>query len=320
MSPGDPDKVALVVTVLDEAGAIHDLLQGIDEQTRPPDEIVIFDGGSTDGTFEALQRWAEDKSSAEVVSSPGANIAAGRNAAISKTSAPIIAVTDAGARPRPAWLKELTAPLVGGRADVAMGFYEPKMGSSFQRISSCLNIPDAAEVSSEKFMPSSRSIAFKREVWEKAGGYPEWLDVGEDMYFNFRVLEAGFSREFVAGALVTWELRSDLKGFLRQYYRYARGDGLADMYPHRHTIRFGAYTIAAAVAAAAVRRPLMWTAPGALSAAWLAPAYSRAWRRLGGSERLLAVAMLPFLHAAMDLAKMAGYAAGTVRRVTRSRR
>jgi glycosyltransferase involved in cell wall biosynthesis len=314
------DRVALVATVLDEAGTIRDLLKGIDEQTRPPDEVLIVDGGSTDGTFEELERWAEGKKWVEVLSIAGANIASGRNAAISKTSAPIIAVTDAGARPEPGWLRALTAPLVEGRTEVAMGFYRPRMDSAFQRITSCLNIPDADEVSGERFMPSSRSIAFRREVWEKAGGYPEWLDVGEDMYFNFRVLEAGFVREFVPGAVVTWALRSDLRGFLRQYYRYARGDGLSTMYPHRHALRFGAYSAAAAVAAAAIRRPVLWSLPGALSVAWLAPSYARAWRRLRPTEKLLAAPALPLLHAAMDLAKMAGYTAGILRRATRSRR
>ena len=56
-------------------------------------------------------------------------------------------------------------------------------------------------------MPSARSIAFRREVFEAAGGYPEWLAVGEDMYLNHRMLSGGAHMERALDAVTYWRVR-----------------------------------------------------------------------------------------------------------------
>lgn len=49
--------IALILTVLNERGSIEHLLESIANQTRLPDELVVTDAGSTDGTMEALREW-----------------------------------------------------------------------------------------------------------------------------------------------------------------------------------------------------------------------------------------------------------------------
>lgn len=311
MAAGDVvTRLALVVTVKDEAGTVGPLLRSIDDQTRAPDEVVVVDGGSVDGTLAALEEWAGARANVTVLSEPGTNIAAGRNLAVARTTAGAVAVTDGGCELEPHWLERLADALE--RADVAMGYYAPLARTFFEQAVTCLTVPEASEVSPERFMPSSRSIAFRREVWERAGRYPGWLDVGEDMYFNFRVLESGAERVFVPDAVVTWRPRSTLRSFLRQYYRYARGDGEARMYPRRHAVRFGAYAVATALLVLSFRWPLLVIVPAFGAGAWLAPAIARVFRRMDRG-RLAAGALLPVLAAMMDAAKMAGYVAGRLR-------
>lgn len=311
----NPPGLALVATVLNEGGTIQELLDAIDSQTRTPDEIVIVDGGSTDETLGILQRWAANRDSTTIVEAAGAGIAAGRNLAIGSTHSPIVAVTDGGCRPKDDWLEHLVRPIEIGQAEVAMGFYEAWMSGSFERVVSCLNLPDASEVDAERFLPSSRSVAFTREIWAMAGRYPEWLDVGEDMYFDLRVLEIGARRAFVPDAVVEWHLRGDLLSFLKQYYRYARGDAIAAMHPRRHALRFSAYAATAALIAAGP--PSLVGIPAVAGAAWLIPAFRRAWRRLVGYERVAGFVAIPVLTVAMDTAKMAGWVSGRVHRASR---
>ena len=310
--------IALVVTVRDEASSIFDLLAAIDGQTLAPNEIVIVDGGSGDGTVSELERWARSRPSVTIVSVPGASIPEGRNVAIAKTSESIIAVTDAGCIPDRDWLYKLVSALDDPAVEVAMGFYRSAPRSRFERLVDCLNLPDADEVDPEKFMPSSRSVAFRRYVWEQVGGYPEWLPVGEDQWFDHRIVEAGYRRRFVPDAVVRWRLRPDMRSFLRQYYRYAWGDGASGMYPRRHALRFGTYTAALASVGVARRHPRLLALPAAAGLWWLRPSYARAIRRLPTGDKVVAVPAIPVLTAVMDVAKMAGWLSG--RRHRQSRR
>ena len=50
-------KVSVIVPVRDEQDSIRELLNGLLKQTRPPDEIVITDGGSVDGTPQIIEEY-----------------------------------------------------------------------------------------------------------------------------------------------------------------------------------------------------------------------------------------------------------------------
>lgn len=305
-------RISLISTLLNEASGLKEMLSAIDGQTRAPDEVVIVDGGSTDGSLEILRAWANGRPEVRIESRRGANISAGRNAAIRLATGDAIAVTDFGCTLDPGWLAALAAGFEEAGTDVVMGFYTPDPRSRFERVVACLNLPDASEIDPDKFMPSSRSVAFRKTVWEKAGGYPDWLAIGEDMYFNFRVLETGARRVFAPGALVRWRLRPDLRSTLRQYFRYGEGDGRAGMYPKRHALRFGTYAGAAGFLTVAARRPVLLAAVPVAVGIRMAPAYRRAVKRLNPAEAALALAALPALELLIDLAKMAGYVSGRI--------
>ena len=49
-------KVSLIATVLNGAEHIEEFLGSLEAQTRAPDEVVIVDGGSTDGTLQLVRR------------------------------------------------------------------------------------------------------------------------------------------------------------------------------------------------------------------------------------------------------------------------
>ena len=72
--------VSVISTVLDEAESLPRLLDSLAVQTRVPDEVIVCDGGSTDGTLQLLE--AESRFPLRVVQQPGANISQGRNVAI----------------------------------------------------------------------------------------------------------------------------------------------------------------------------------------------------------------------------------------------
>ena len=302
------EKITLVSTVKDAAPHIEEFLSSIAFQTRPPDEIVIVDGGSTDGTAEILRR-AEGIT---LIEEHGANISRGRNVAIRAATHDLIALSDADCILEPSWLSFLLETLEAG-ADVAMGFYAPETETLLQRCMSAVNLPDASELREDRFMPSGRSVAFRRTAIEAAGSYPEWLDIGEDMYVDHRWRELGLDMRLVPEAVARWRLRGSLAETWTQYFRYARGDAIAGMHPGRNVLRFAVYGAAIAVLLSDRRLPRL-----AAAAAGTAYAYrpiSRALRRVPGVPEKAAAALgVPALMAFTDAAKMAGYLAGLPRR------
>jgi GT2 family glycosyltransferase len=296
-------KVSLVATVKDVGPALDEFLASLARQTRQPDEVVIVDGGSADGTDEALRAVSE----VTTLSEPGANIARGRNVAARAATHDVLAVTDPDCVLAPDWLERLLEPIERG-ADVAAGAYRPIASSTFEW-STASWIPEPDELR-PGWMPSSRSLAIRRAAFEAAGGYPEWLDVGEDMYLNHRLVESGARVELAPEAVVFWRMRPDLQALWTQYVRYAEGDAIAGMYARRHAARFAAYGVAAAALVTGRRSLMLGVIGGTAVHAW-AP-IRRTWRRLpqGSPERLRSVAMVPALMAFVDVAKMWGYLRG----------
>jgi glycosyltransferase involved in cell wall biosynthesis len=303
-------KVSLISTVKDCVDDVDAFLASLAAQTRVPDEVVIVDGGSQDGTAERLGR-AEGIS---LVIEPGANIARGRNVALAAATHDVIAVTDADCVLEPTWLQEIVKPIEAG-ADVSMGFYRPIVDGFLDACVASVNLPiDADEIDAARFDPSARSVAYRREAIDAVGRYPEWLAIGEDMWVDLRWRERGYDLRFAPEAVVHWRLRTDASALWRQYFRYARGDAQAGMHPERHAVRAGTY--GGLVLATGSRRtwPKVLAAAGAV--AYARTPVRRAWARLEApSDRAAATIVAPALLVLTDAAKMAGYAAGLVDRL-----
>jgi len=309
-------KVSVICTVKNEREAIGRLLDSLAAQTRPPDEVVICDGGSDDGTLEVLRDYAGPWP-LRVLERPGANISQGRNAAIAAATGEIIASTDAGVRLSPNWLEELIRPLEENPAAQAVaGFFQPDPQTVFETALGATTLPALAEVRPERFLPSSRSVAFRKRAWEQVGGYPEWLDYCEDLIFDFALRDAFGPFVFAPRAVAHFRPRSNLWAFARQYYRYARGDGKADLWRRRHAIRYLTYLVGvpALLALGLLWGPAWWALGLALAGPgmFLTP-YKRLWPLIRGfspGDKLRAIAWVPVIRVTGDVAKMVGYPVG----------
>jgi glycosyltransferase involved in cell wall biosynthesis len=296
-------RVSLIATVKNEAATMRAFLDSVAAQTRLPDEIVIVDGGSTDATLEIIRAHPLDV----VLESRPCNIAAGRNRAIALASGELIAVTDAGCLLDPHWLERIT-DLRG--ADAVVGGYEPVVESLFDACQYAMHNLFRSAGSLESFAISSRSLAFRKEVWEDLGGYPEWLDFSEDTWFHNRIRDSRFSMRMEPSAVVRWRLRPGYRAIYRQFFLYMQGDGKARQHTRRHVARLAAYGAGVLMLCMSLSRPL-WLIP--LLAGFCAYLWQpvRNFRRLGLyplSARALAT-MLAML-VTMDCGKIFGYISG----------
>lgn len=305
--------VSLVVTVLNEASSLDALLASIAVQTAPPDEVIIVDGGSTDGTFARAEGWGE-RLPLRVIQRQGANISAGRNAGIAAARGAVVAVTDAGVRLAPDWLAQLIAPFAAEPSpDVVSGFFLPDPQTPFEVAMGATVLPTVEDVDPATFLPSSRSIAFRRDAWERAGGYPEWLDFCEDLIFDLRLRDGGARFAFAPLAVAHFRPRGSLRAFWHQYFRYARGDGKAGLFARRHAIRYATYVGLTAFLLGGWRRPLLWLLLLPAGGVYVRRPYARlapALAPLAPPGQARALLLIPLIRAVGDAAKMAGYPVG----------
>jgi glycosyltransferase involved in cell wall biosynthesis len=301
-------KVSLVATVKDAAPEIEEFLASVQAQTRPPDEVVIVDGGSSDGTAEALRRvsWLT------LLEEPGAGIARGRNIAVRAASHEVVACSDADVVLAPDWLERILEPMERG-AEVSMGTYRPLARTFFETCAASVSIKELAEIDPRTYMPSARSVAFRRESFEAAGGYPEWLAIGEDMYLNRRWRALGVRMDLARDAVVFRRPRPDLPAYWRQFAAYAAGDGEAGMHARRHALRFAVYGALLGALASGRRGPMGIAAVA--GAAYAARPLRRAFRLFPRpGQRAAAAIAVPALMLVTDVAKMTGYLRGLARR------
>lgn len=226
--------VSVTATVLNEVDDIDRLLASLMTQTFRPAEVVIVDGGSTDGTWERLRVAASRYPSLLAIQDESCNlkgsagpIARGRNVAITAASSPVIACVDAGCVYPPGWLEQLTAPILSGRAEYALGgSCIDAAGRTIWDIASAPFLGIKLWPEEETRSCTARSMAFRKDVWKRVGGFPETVFLIDDTLFDIRVRKVA-SPAFVGQAKAVYKPRLTLRTAANQLARYAVADGAA---------------------------------------------------------------------------------------------
>ncbi|MEW6033660.1 MAG: glycosyltransferase [Chloroflexota bacterium] len=259
-------KASVICTVKNEAGSMGRLLDSLAAQSRPVEELVIVDGGSTDGTPDVIKGYAGCLP-INLIVAPGANISRGRNIAIENAKFDYIACTDGGCVADSDWLKNIVAPFEADESvEVVSGSYQLEANNTFQECLREITYLKLKDDNRATYLPSSRSLALKKECWRKVGGYPEWLYMGEDTAFHVNLKNAGFKFALARNAIVHWEPMSDMAHLFKQYSSYVTGDTMAGT-----TSQVGSLRYMLLYFTFIVRATLTLVARGRLSAPYYGP-------------------------------------------------
>ena len=306
-------RTALIATVRNEASRIGEFLASLETQTRTPDAIVVTDGGSTDGTQERLADFAARTSIPFRWLEVRGNRSKGRNAAIEASQADLISMTDASVLD-PVWFERIIAPLEAGTADLVSGWYELRVDSPRERAIGLLTQYSLDQVNPDRFLPSSRSVAFTRDLWQKAGRYPEAYSGNEDTIFDLAMERQRPRKAFVKEATVRWRPAPSARVVYRQYERYAEGDGQAAIFLTTET-RYAAYYVVYLGGLALLALGLVWWP------VWLLVLVTGVAYLFGRVRKVIAAglwSLVPYSAAvvvAWDLGRLVGYTRGRLDRI-----
>ncbi len=255
-------KISVAVPVRNESSNIAELLRDLINQTRPPDEIVVTDGGSTDSTPQIVDAFIRAGAPVKLIRAGDALPGRGRNLAVAEVSSDWIAFIDGGVQPVADWLDSLaTRAETDPNIDVVYGGWEPVTSSFFTECAAIAYVPPP--ISTNGVITRPRFIAsslMKQKVWQAVGGFPEDLRSGEDLLFMNRIESAGFNAVFEPRALVRWQLRPTFASTFKKFLVYARNNIRAGLWRQWQAAIFTRYVMLAGVGivAGAVSSKLLW--------------------------------------------------------------
>jgi glycosyltransferase involved in cell wall biosynthesis len=177
--------VGVVIRVRNAAPYVAEAVAGVLDQTHPPAEVIIVDGGSTDGSIEALAPYA---SRIRVVPQRREGLGGAAQDGIDATDKPIIAFQDAD----DIWPRDRLKAMVDALS--ANGGWAGVMGRVEHFVSPDIPPEDAKGfVLPEGAQPGAGlpSLVLRREALERAGEFREGLWAGEYIEWYDRATAAG---------------------------------------------------------------------------------------------------------------------------------
>jgi glycosyltransferase involved in cell wall biosynthesis len=229
-----PASVSVVVPCRNEHAHVGALIDALRQQQVTPGEIIVVDGGSTDGTREVLDARANEAHRVEVrvLTRQDASIPEAVNAAVRDARGDVIVRLDAHSEPSNIYiaraldrLAEDRAGVVGGVWHVAPGAKTATAAAIARAAAHPLGAGDAAyRIGQSRTEPVDVDTVpfgcFRRAVWESLGGLDESLLANEDYEFNYRVRQAGLRVILDPAIHCTYFARPTLTALAIQYFRY----------------------------------------------------------------------------------------------------
>ena len=255
-------KVSIVVPVRNEEASIRELLDSLLAQTRPPDEIVITDGGSVDATTQIIDEYIRKGAPVRLIRAGAAFPGRGRNLGAAQASHEWLGFTDAGIRLANNWLETLVSRAEEDESiDVVYGSWQPVTNTFFKQCAAIAYVPPPSPhngvVTRPRFIAST---LLRREAWQKVRGFPEDLRSAEDLIFMDRVENAGYRFVFEPRAQVHWDLRPTLWSTFKRFVVYSRNNiraGLFRQWQATILVRYGVVGILA-IAALIIEPRWIW--------------------------------------------------------------
>ncbi|MER9616733.1 glycosyltransferase [Mesorhizobium sp. M0207] len=253
LTPPVLPSASVVICTRDRPKELRRCLSSLPQQSVPPAEIIVVDNASTGSETREVALAAgaiyvrEDR--------PGLDIA--RNRGAHRASAEIVAYTDDDVLLHPQWLEQLITAFDRPSTGAVTGLVLPaELATEAQRYfetfwsfgqgyrPQLFRAADFASSRHEVFpawkIGAGASMAFRRDVFDRAGLFDERLDVGQagcsgDSEYWYRLLANGYDCRYQPTSVAFHFHRRTMEGLAKQIYFYMRGHSAALLVQHERT-------------------------------------------------------------------------------------
>jgi len=218
----------VIIPAKNSERTISKCLRSVSNQKHPPYEVIVVDGGSTDGT-----RNIAEKCEAHVVIEPPHKRSApgiGRNHGAKNAHGDILAFLDSDCYPERTWLNLV----VDMFEDPKVGIYSIVVRDGTGKIISRAYHYLHMQVSYD-FAPS-RCMAVRRRPFMQVSGFDETLTTGEDNDLSYRMKQLEYNIVVDKGSKVYHDddHMTNLKGIWRQQLWYKESENeMRQRYPNK---------------------------------------------------------------------------------------
>jgi cellulose synthase/poly-beta-1,6-N-acetylglucosamine synthase-like glycosyltransferase len=199
--------ITVVAPTFQRADRLQRLLVALEAQDHPAEryEVVVVDDGSTDHTADVVTATVERGAIAlrPLRMERNGGPAPARNRGWRSATTPLVAFIDDDCTPEPSWVSSLVRAFErNDRLGVAQGHTRAAEGERGPWTV-------AREITYETPWFEGCNIAYRRDALEMTGGFDEDIGwYGEDTAAGWKVVEAGWERDFVWDAVVTHDLEN----------------------------------------------------------------------------------------------------------------
>jgi GT2 family glycosyltransferase len=211
--------ISIVVISKDEpalAETLHAVCEQVAEMSQEAEVIVV---DASDGRLDRIRDRFEGRVTWLSFARPSGvsvSIPHQRNAGVRAANGTIIVFTDAGCLPEPGWVQQIVAPLLDGE-DMSFGL---TLGSV-----DGMKLHDrmARNRVQQLYLTECSTIntAFRREVYDKIGGFDEGFAYGSDVDFSWRAVDQGYRIRSAPNAVVRHDWGTTRRQ-MRRSYLYGR--------------------------------------------------------------------------------------------------
>ena len=216
--------------MLNEAAHVEQLVADVAAQDFDGEvELVVADGGSSDGSVEKLRAAAASHDlELRVLENPARWVSQGLNACIRHARGDLLVRLDCHSRYPPDYLRRCAVAAEETGAEAVGGIVVPQGQTSFERAVSCAMDSPFGGIGwmRDTQTPIRRASdvitygAFRPEAFERAGYFDESLIRNQDDEFTLRLRRSGCRVVLDSTIQVHYTPRGSYRAVFRQYFQY----------------------------------------------------------------------------------------------------